>query len=175
LIWGDRVNFSIVVAVAKNNVIGLKGKMPWDIPEELKRFKEITMGGTVVMGRKTFESIGKPLPGRKNVVISRRKNFDKQGCVTVKSWEEMLEVVRDKEEVFIAGGREIYAQALPLTRRIYLTVIEKNYPGDVYFPQVDWGKFEKIYEKRIEAPVPYTFYTYVREQEEKSSPQDAES
>ena len=153
---------SIIVAVAKNNVIGNKGTMPWKIKGEQRRFKELTTGHTIIVGRKTFEVEGKPLPNRKTIVISKTKNIECENCVTVKSLKEALELAKDEKEIFIAGGGEIYRQVLPMTDRIYLTIIDKVIEGDVYFPEINEDEFVKTYEERIEGEIPYTYYTYER-------------
>ncbi len=153
---------SIIVAVAKNNVIGNKGTMPWKIKGEQRRFKELTTGHTIIVGRKTFEAEGKPLPNRKTIVVSKAKNIECENCVTVKSLNEALELAKDEKEIFIAGGGEIYRQVLPMTDRIYLTIIDKVIEGDVYFPEINEDEFVKIYEERIEGEIPYTYYTYER-------------
>ncbi len=143
---------SIIVAVTKNNVIGNNGIMPWKIKGEQIRFKELTTGHTIIIGRKTFEAEGKPLPNRRTIVVSTTKNMEGENCVTVKSLKEALELAKDEKEIFIAGGGEIY--------RIYLTIIDKVIEGDVYFPEINEDKFVKTYEERIEGEIPYTYYTY---------------
>jgi len=155
---------SIIAAISKNYVIGKEGKIPWDIPGEKKRFKELTTGKAVIIGRKSFEEIGRPLPNRYNVVVSRTKKFFGQNCTTVNSLSEALELLRkrNEKEVFIAGGRRLYEEALPYAKYIYLTVIDRIYEGDVYFPIFNSDEFIKIYEERIEGPIPYTYYTFER-------------
>jgi len=158
------VLISIIAAVAKNGVIGAGGRMPWKIPGEQKRFRNLTLGQTVVMGRRTFEEIGEPLPGRHTVILSRNRDFDWPGCTTLSSWEQVWEKFADKKELFIAGGAALYRDTIPLAHRLYLTVIEREYQGDVYFP--DWKKedFKQVYSHRVEGKVPYTYYTYVRKE-----------
>ncbi|WP_346889677.1 dihydrofolate reductase [Clostridium sp. UBA1056] len=153
---------SIIVAVTKNNVIGNNGIMPWKIKGEQRRFKELTTGHTIIVGRKTFQAEGKPLPNRKTIIISKTKNIECENCVTVKSLKEALELAKDEKEIFIAGGGEIYRQVLPMTDRIYLTIIDKVIEGDVYFPKINEDEFVKAYEERIEGEIPYTYYTYER-------------
>ncbi|MCL5784802.1 MAG: dihydrofolate reductase [Patescibacteria group bacterium] len=137
---------SIIVAIAgQKRVIGTQGGMPWYIPQELKRFKEITMGHPIIMGRKTFESIGKALPGRTNIVITRDPSFQSEGVIVVNSLEEALQKAKGQpgdEEIFIIGGGEIYKQALPLTDKLYLTMIDKEIKGDTFFP--DYSDFKKV-------------------------------
>jgi dihydrofolate reductase (trimethoprim resistance protein) len=153
---------SIIVAVTKNNVIGNNGIMPWKIKGEQRRFKELTTGHTIIVGRKTFQAEGKPLPNRKTIIISKTKNIECENCVTVKSLKEALELAKDEKEIFIAGGGEIYRQVLSRTDRIYLTIIDKVIEGDVYFPEINEDEFVKTYEERIEGEIPYTYYTYER-------------
>jgi dihydrofolate reductase len=131
---------SIIVSIGKNMVIGRQDKLMWPISEDLKRFKHLTMGHPVIMGRKTFESIlqslGKPLPGRTNIVVTRGENYSHEGAVVAHTLEEAIEKAKelDREEVFIGGGAQIYEQALPLTDRLYLTLIDDEKPGDAFFP-----------------------------------------
>ncbi|OGC88788.1 hypothetical protein A2419_03490 [Candidatus Adlerbacteria bacterium RIFOXYC1_FULL_48_26] len=131
---------SIVVAVGKNRELGLGGKLLWHIPEDLKRFKALTLGHPVVMGRKTFESIvailGKPLPGRTNIVITRDTNWSYEGVLVFHSLEEALAKARelDQEEIHIGGGADLYAQALPFVDRLYLTLIDDTKEADTFFP-----------------------------------------
>lgn len=153
---------SLVAAVSKNNVIGVKGKLPWKIPGDMKRFRDLTMGRTMIMGRKAYDEIGKPLPGRKTILVSRSQKVTAENCVTVSSLEEAYELAKNEEEVMVAGGGEIFRQTLPRADRIYLTVIDKEFEGDVFFPEFSEEDFEKVYEERIEDTIPYTFYTYER-------------
>lgn len=144
------MRISIIVAIAgKKRVIGEKGSLPWHIPDELKRFKEITMGHPIIMGRITHESIGKALPGRKNIVITREPNYQAGGCIVVHSLDEALRQAlpaggqaQGDDEVFVIGGGEIYKQALPKATKLYLTYIDKEIKGDVFFP--DYPQFKKV-------------------------------
>ena len=137
---------SIIVAVAgKKRVIGKKGGMPWYIPEELKRFKSLTMGHPIIMGRKTHESIGKALSGRTNIVITHDPKYQAEGCIVVHNLNEALEQAKGKPgdgEVFIIGGGEIYKEALSKADKLYLTVIDKEIEGDVFFP--GYSEFKKV-------------------------------
>lgn len=128
----------MIVACSRNRVIGKNLQLPWRLPDDLKRFKELTLGHPVIMGRKTFESIGKPLPGRKNIVITRQKSFGPDGVKTVSSLDEALEVISGVSEAFIIGGGEIYQMALSRADRIYLTWVDAEVDGDAYFP--DWSR-----------------------------------
>jgi dihydrofolate reductase (trimethoprim resistance protein) len=153
---------SLIAAVSENNVIGIDGVIPWEIIGEQSRFKELTIGNTIIMGRKTYESIGKPLPKRKTIIISRTKNILSENCVTVNSLAEAFNLVKDEEEVFVSGGGEIYKEALIFADKIYLTVIHKKYKGNIYFPNFNKDNFKLTYKKRIEGNIPYTYYTYER-------------
>lgn len=153
---------SLIAAVSKNNVIGNKGLIPWHIKGEQKRFKELTTGRTIIMGRKSFEEIGKPLPNRKTVLISSTKKIEAKNCTTAASLKEALKAAEGEEEIFIAGGGRVYEEAMPYADRIYLTVIELVTEGDTFFPDIDKSEFTKVYEERIEGEIPYTYYTYER-------------
>ena len=125
---------SMVAAMTKNRVIGKDNQMPWHLPADLKHFKQVTLGKPVVMGRKTFESIGRLLPGRRNVVISRSTPADAKGAEWVTSLEQAFRLVQQHDEVMVIGGAEIYRQCLPLAQRLYLTEIDLSTEGDAYFP-----------------------------------------
>ncbi len=128
---------SIIAAISENRVIGDQGKIPWHLSDDFRRFKERTFGHAIIMGRKTYESIGRPLPGRTNIVITRDTARDISGCVVVGSLTEALERAREieSEEIFVCGGGQIYADALPLADRLYLTVVHAIIDGDVFFPE----------------------------------------
>ncbi|GFZ84886.1 dihydrofolate reductase [Paenibacillus marchantiophytorum] len=153
---------SIIAAASMNGVIGMDELIPWQIPGEQIRFKELTLGKSVIMGRKTFESIGKPLPRRKTVIISRTVQITDTNCVTVKSLEQALELLKDEDEIFIAGGGEIYREALPLADKLYLTEVEKEIAGNIYFPAFDKESFQLTYKQPVNGTIPYTYYTYER-------------
>ena len=125
---------SMVAAMAANRVIGKDNQMPWHLPADLKHFKAVTLGKPVVMGRKTFDSIGRVLPGRRNIVISRSKPADPRGAEWVTSLQQALDLLQQQAEVMIIGGAEIYRQCLPLAQRLYLTEIALETSGDAYFP-----------------------------------------
>lgn len=152
----------IIAAMAQNRVIGKGNDIPWHIGGEQALFKKITMGHTVVMGRKTFESIGRPLPGRKNIIITRRADYTPQGCLIAPSLDATLAICRDAEKIFIAGGGQIYKLALQFADEIRLTVIEREIPGDVFFPEFSDRDFQEISTERIEEPEPYTIKMYRR-------------
>jgi len=138
---------SLIVAMTRNRVIGQGGRMPWHLPADLRHFRKLTMGKPIVMGRKTFESIGKALPGRRNIVVTRQQNYQARDCLVVDSLERALTDNRDSREVMIIGGAEIYSEALPRADRIYLTLIECELDGDATFPELDrcqWRQKERI-------------------------------
>ena len=139
---------SIIAAVADNMVIGNKNSLPWKLPADMEYFKKNTLGKTIIMGAKTFESIGKALPNRKNIILSYDKNYKAERCIMVTSIEEALKEVREDEEVMIAGGASVYKQFLPLANRLYLTFIHHDFEGDVYFPKFDINEWKEI--KRID-------------------------
>jgi dihydrofolate reductase len=135
---------SIIVAVSSNNVIGAERALPWNLPEDLQRFKKITMGKPMIMGRETFESIGRPLPGRKNIVLSRQDDLEIEGCEVVNTIEKALAAAGDAEEVMIIGGGEIYRQFLPMADRIYLTRVQAEVEGDTRFPELDMTEWDVV-------------------------------
>lgn len=136
---------SIIVAADRNNIIGKDNALIWHLPNDLRYFKEKTMGHTVIMGRRTFDSVGKPLPHRRNIIITRNPGFKVDGCEVVTSLEAALSLLRLDEENFIVGGEEIYRQSLPLTDRVYLTRIDHEFEGDRHFPELgpDWKLIEE--------------------------------
>ena len=153
---------ALIAAMTPERVIGKEGRIPWNIPGEQSRFKELTMGHIVVMGRRTYEEIGRPLPGRRTIVVSTTKNFDQPGCRTAGSLEEALALAAG-EDVYISGGSRLYEEALPLADVLYLTEIEKKIEGDTYFPEFDAGGYDKKIEKRQDGEIPYTYVTYIRQ------------
>lgn len=134
---------SFIVATSENGVIGKDNQIPWHLPDDLKRFKKITMGHPIVMGRKTFESIGRPLPGRENIVLTRNKNIELDGCTVFHSEEELIDYcTSQKEEVFIIGGAYLFKMFIPYVDRLYLTKIYEQFEGDVFLPEMDFSQFE---------------------------------
>ncbi len=127
---------SLIVAASTNNVIGAQGDLPWRLSDDLKRFKALTMGKPIVMGRKTYESIGRPLPGRQNIVITRQPDFAAVGCDVVASPEAAIEAAGDVDEIMIIGGSHIYDAFLPMADRIYLTRVHAEVDGDAFLPEL---------------------------------------
>lgn len=128
---------SLIVAHDLNRVIGYENEMPWHLPSELQYFKKMTMGKPMIMGRKTFESIGRPLPGRRNIVITRNTNYSADGIEVVGSLDEALKLVQDVPEIMIIGGAQIFEQAMAIADKLYITLINYEFNGDTYFPQYE--------------------------------------
>jgi len=162
------MKIALIAAVANNHVIGAENRLIWHLPADLKHFKTLTMGNTIVMGRKTFESIGKPLPGRRNIVITRNKDFNAPGCEIAYSLEEALKMSNKGETVYVIGGADIYHQTIdhPHTKVLYITRIFACFEGDAFFPSVEpakWKLVERLDHKPDEKnPYPFTFLTYHR-------------
>ena len=152
---------SLIVAYDRNKLIGKDGKMPWFIDGELRRFRELTTGNVVIMGRKTIEAIGKPLPNRVNIVISRDKNYD--GCIMARSFDEAMEKARETGlGIYITGGSTVYAPAIDIVDKMYITEIDAEYEGDTYFPDFDENDFIRTVDEEITDPVPYKYCTFTR-------------
>jgi dihydrofolate reductase len=135
---------TLVVAVAANGVIGDQGRLPWHLPEDLKRFRQLTMGHTIVMGRKTWESIGRLLPGRRTVIVTRQPDYRVEGATVVHGLDDALATARGEEEVFVIGGNEIFAAAFPRADRLQVTEIDADFPGDTTFPDYDRGEWREV-------------------------------
>jgi len=135
---------SLIAALAKNRVIGIENHLPWRLPEDLAHFKALTLGHPILMGRKTFESLGRPLPGRTNIVITRNPDYCKDGCLVADSIPAALGLCADVDEVFFIGGAELYAQIIPLADRLYLTEVDVEAEGDAWFPDYDRSVFREV-------------------------------
>ncbi len=150
----------------KNRVIGKGNALPWHLPADMKHFRELTMGKPVIMGRKTFESIGKPLEGRKNILITSDSNYRAEGCLVVHSLEEALKTAEGGEEVMIIGGGKIYEEFLPKADRIYLTEIHQDFEGDTYFPEFNQNEWQETSREDFKPdeknPFAYSFVTLER-------------
>ena len=137
------MKITIVAAIASNNVIGQKNSLPWDIPEDLKRFKQLTSGHTILMGRKTFDSIGRPLPNRTNIVMTKDINYQKKGIEIVFDEREALNLIKDlNQEVFIIGGSKIYELFEPWATSLMITRVMKDFEGDAFFPDINWNNWQ---------------------------------
>ncbi|MBP1754995.1 MAG: dihydrofolate reductase [Firmicutes bacterium] len=156
---------ALIAALSKNYVIGNKGVIPWKIKGEQKRFKELTIGKTVIMGKRSFEEIGKPLPNRKTIVISSTASYEYENCITLGSLSEAIDYIGE-EDAFVAGGEQLYREALPLVDTMYLTMIDLEVEGDTYFPSFNEDEFELIQEESFEGEIPYQYLTYTRRQKE---------
>ena len=137
------MKITIVAAIASNNVIGQKNSLPWDIPEDLKRFKQLTSGHTILMGRKTFDSIGRPLPNRKNIVMTKDTNYQKEGVEIVFDEKEALNLIKElNQEVFIIGGSKIYELFEPWASSLMITRVLKDFDGDAFSPDINWNNWQ---------------------------------
>lgn len=157
---------SIVVAISSNNAIGKGNELLWHLSADLKHFKNITTGHTIIMGRKTYESIGKPLPNRRSIVITHNKGYKIEGAEVVHSLDDALNLLDENEEGYIIGGAQIYKQALPFCDKIYLTTVHHHFDADAFFPEIDknmWKETEKAENKADEKnEFDYTFSTLER-------------
>ncbi|QRK13101.1 dihydrofolate reductase [Archangium violaceum] len=159
------MTLSAIVAMASNRCIGRDNTLPWRLPADLKRFKQLTMGHTLILGRKTYESIGRPLPGRTMVVVTRQRDYAPEGVQVVHSLEQALEQARGDDEAFIGGGADLYRQAMERVQRLYLTRIEREYEGDAFFPEVNLSGWRLLAEEHHPATAtepPFSFLTYER-------------
>lgn len=160
------IMISLIVAASSNNVIGVNGGLPWHLSDDLKRFKAITLGKPVIMGRKTFESIGRALPGRRNIVVSTQANYLAHGCEVVDSTAAAIESAGGADEIMVIGGGQIYRQLLPQAERIYLTRVQVELDGDAYFPALEereWRISERLIGDNDErSPYRFEFVTLDR-------------
>lgn len=152
---------AIIAAMGSNRVIGRAGRLPWHIPADMRRFRELTLGHTVIMGRKTFAGIGRALPERRNIVLSRNPDFHPLGALSASSLEEAL-ALAGGGELFICGGEEVYCQALGIASRIYLTVVELEEEGDAFFPEIPAGLFVEVAREIISQSPPAELITLER-------------
>lgn len=149
----------LIAAVSENGVIGKKNALPWYLPEDLKRFRRLTLGHPIIMGRKTYGSIGRVLPKRRNIIITRDQNFKADGVETFQSIEAAFKACQEADKVFIIGGGEIFKLAMPFAQKIEMTRVHKNVDGDVYFPEIKAGEWQEISREPHES---YSFITYER-------------
>jgi dihydrofolate reductase len=160
------MSIAIIVALAKNRTIGANNRLPWRCPEDLKHFKQLTMGHHMVMGRKTFDSIGKALPGRTTVVVTRDESLEIAGCLIAHSLNDALSLCGSDEQVFIVGGEQIYRQSLPLADTLFITEIQQDVEGDAHFPEFDrnaWRETSREVRCQTEPqPLEYHFVTYCK-------------
>jgi dihydrofolate reductase len=160
------MQIAIIAAMAENRVIGKENSLPWRLPEDLRHFRHLTLGKPVIMGRRTYESLGKPLPGRRNIVVTSNRHYVAGGCAIVHSLEQALEEVAEAPEVMIIGGATLYAEALPRAYRLYLTLVHQVFSGDVSFPEFDLSEWREVeredHEPDDRNPVAFSFITLVR-------------
>ena len=164
------MKLALIAAYAQNNVVGIDNKLPWHLPEDLKYFKRITTGKAIIMGRKTYESIGRPLPNRTNIVITRNTDFTAPGIEVVNSLDAAIELaqsineINGTEEVMVIGGAQIYNESLPKADRLYLTHVHAEVKGDAHFPQVDFSAWKEVgredYKSSETNPYDYSFAVY---------------
>ena len=152
----------LIVAYTKNRVIGKDGQIPWRIKGEQKRFRELTTGNVVIMGRRSYEEIGHPLPNRYNIVVSNTQKYEAENCTTVGSLEEALEVADKNKNIYISGGAGLYREAIDLVDQMFITEIDAVVEGDTYFPEFDVNEFEREVECHVDGEMPYDYVTYTR-------------
>ncbi|MPQ45621.1 dihydrofolate reductase [Marinifilum sp. N1E240] len=160
------MKLSIIVAASRNNVIGRDNQLIWRLSADLKRFKALTTGHTIIMGRKTFDSIGKPLPNRTSIIITKQEDYKMEGCIVVHSLEEALQAVTNDEKVFIIGGGTIYKEAIDKADELFLTLVHAEFEGDTYFPEIKNETWESVDRKDClpdeKNEYPYSFIDYKR-------------
>jgi dihydrofolate reductase len=156
----------LIAATSQNNALGKDNKIIWHLPDDFKRFKELTSGHYIIMGRKTFESFPKPLPNRTHVVITRQKNYNPEGCIVVNSIEAAFEICPKNEDVFLIGGAEIYNLGLPFTDKIELTYINETFEADAFFPEIDFSEWkltnEEFHPKDEKHVHEFSFRSFIR-------------
>ena len=152
---------ALIVAHSRNRVIGRDGRLPWSIPGDLHRFRDLTMGNAVIMGRVTYEEIDRPLPGRMNIVVSRTRRYEGENLLTTSSLKEAI-VLAGNRDAFVSGGARLFAEALPLVDVMYVTEIDADVEGDVFFPEFDAAAFDRRVEARFDGELPYEYVTYTR-------------
>ncbi len=163
-----RMQLALIVALSENDCIGRDGDLPWRLPDDLKRFKRLTLGSPIIMGRKTCESIGRPLPGRTNIVVTRQRGYGAEGCVVVGSLDEAHSKAKatGAEQAYVIGGADLYRLALPICDTLHLTRVHAQVDGDTFFPSLDWSLFAPIETEEHPADAAhahaYTFETWQR-------------
>ena len=168
------MKISLIVAMASNRVIGLNNQMPWHLSADLKKFKKITMGSPILMGRKTYESIGKPLPGRTNIIVSRNLEYRQDGCLVFNDLKTALKKgCESAEEIFVIGGSDLYEAILPIADAIYLTIINREFQGDAFFPDIDLNDWSEVEREDInddpDAAFSYSFLKFEKANQNSTS------
>ncbi|MBI4357424.1 MAG: dihydrofolate reductase [Gammaproteobacteria bacterium] len=153
------MKLSIIAAMGRNRVIGRGMSLPWHLPADLKRFRKLTWGKPILMGRKTFESIAKPLPGRLNIVLTHQRTYARQGCMVVHTLEQAFQAAGSSEELMIIGGARLYEQTIDRAEFLYLTILDYDFRGEVTFPEIDFTHWKKIGEE-VYAPDEQNVYVY---------------
>ncbi len=158
----------LIVAYAKNRVIGNKGQIPWRIKGEQRRFRELTTGNVVIMGRRSYDEIGHPLPNRNTIVVSKTANYEAENCVTVGSLTEAIDIAKTKwpeMNIYLSGGAGIYREGLDLADKLFVTEVELEPEGDTFFPEFDETKYDKTVDEAVDGEIPYTYVTYTKKNE----------
>jgi dihydrofolate reductase len=158
---------SLIVAMDNNRVIGKENRLPWHLPADLAYFKRVTMGHPIIMGRKTFESIGRVLPGRENVILTRDHAFQQEGCTIIHSVDEIKQIALQHDEVFVIGGAEVFKATLPIADRLYITKIDASFQGDTFFPNYNETEWKLIFNEKgkKDEKNPYDYYFRVYERQ----------
>jgi len=160
---------TIIAAISTNNALGKDNQLIWHLPADLKRFKKVTLGHHIIMGRKTFESLGKPLPNRTTIIITRNKNYTQSGCIVVNSLNEAIEAAKADTNPYILGGAEIYKQAMSIADKLDLTLVHQSFDADAFFPEIDFNLWEESSREDFESDdlniYPFSFVTYTKKKE----------
>jgi len=157
---------TVIAAIATNNALGKDNDLIWHLPADLKRFKKVTTGHYIIMGRNTYESIGKPLPNRTTIIITRNKNYFKEGCLIANSLEQAIEMSKEEAQVFIIGGAQIYKETIAknLAQQLDITLVHKDFEADVYFPEIDFKIWKEVVRENFKADeknkLDYSFISY---------------
>lgn len=155
----------LIVAYTKNRVIGNKGQIPWRIKGEQRRFKELTTGNVVIMGRRSYDEIGRPLPNRFTIVVSNTANYEAENCITLKSLPEAIEYAKKEfpdKNIYLSGGSQIYKEGLLYAEKLFITEVELEIEGDTLFPEFDESLYTKTIDERVEGEIPFTYVTYTK-------------
>lgn len=157
---------TIIAAVASNNALGKDNQLIWHLPADLKRFKKVTLGHHIIMGRKTFESLGKPLPKRTTIIITRNKNYKQEGCIVVNSLKQAIKAAKEDENPYILGGAEIYKQAIEIADKLDITLVNQSFEADAFFPEIDFTIWKETSREDFKADdknnYNFSFITYLR-------------
>lgn len=160
------LTISLIVAVAKKGVIGVNNTLPWHLPEDLKRFRMLTTGHHIIMGRKTYESLGRLLPGRTTVIVTRNRNYKVEGALIAHSMQDAIKLCKNDAEIFIIGGAELYKEGLKLAQQLYITEVDLDIPGDAFFPDLDFSEWQEMVRDvhMSEKGLAFAYVTYQRRQ-----------